>query len=447
MLKLLLYTFPAIVNYILGGMNFICAYRFSEAKSPGWVVGASVSMWAGIYLVTSLSLVRFITSRNAGKLIFCGGMILAFSSLGFLVFDDLYLQFLWIALTGIGSAIYCTPFQVFSRSLGAGSDAGIFAATASYTISWSLGYAAGPFLFGLLPQRVAYSLNLILSLVLAGGILWIDRSFRRPAGGHLTDDRLHTKPIPRLHQRRWRDDDIQAISQYRSEVVNLMEPSSSFRNSFSAEPAPAPKEGDAPRELLPESGDGSLVWLGWIVGFAGVIANMIVRSLVPYRGNLLGIERYQLGIVMAVIPVCQSLFAILFRFQHWIAYRRLPMVVASLCGIASMVLFGTGRNVWSFTAAALLFGCYGGYFYCSYVFHSMAHPTRSTYCLGINEALVGLAGVFGPLAGGFLSSPEASGHAFLIFALPIVVAALWGSWFIGRHFARLAAAKKEVRQD
>ena len=397
MLKLLLYTFPAIVNYILGGMNFICAYRFSQAEAPGWVVGASVSMWAGIYLATSLALVRFITSRNAGKLIFCGGMILAFSSLGFLVFDGLYIQFLWIALTGIGSAIYCTPFQVFSRSLGAGSDAGIFAATASYTISWSLGYAAGPFLFGLLPQRVAYSLNLILSLVLAGGILWIDRSFRRPAGGATAE--------------------------------------------------PPSQEGDAPRELLPESGDGSLVWLSWTVGFAGVIANMIVRSLVPYRGALLAIPREELGIVMAVIPVCQSLFAILFRFRHWIAYRRLPMVVASLCGIASMVLFGTGGNIWSFAAAALLFGCYGGYFYCCYVFHSMAHPTRSTYCLGINEALVGLAGVFGPLVGGFLSSPEASGHAFLIFALPIVVAALWGSWFIGRHFARLAAAKKEVRQD
>ena len=36
---------------------------------------------------------------------------------------------------------------------------------------------------------------------------------------------------------------------------------------------------------------------------------------------------------------------------------------------------------------------------------------------------------------------------FLIFALPVVVAALWGSWFIGRHFARLAATKEEVRQD
>ena len=144
MLKLLLYTFPAIVNYILGGMNFICAYRFSEARTPGWVVGASLSMWAGIYLATSLSLLRFITPRNAGRLISRGGVMLALSALGFIVFDGLYTQFLWIALTGIGSATYCTPFQVFSRSLGAGSDAGIFAATANYTMSWSLGYAAGP---------------------------------------------------------------------------------------------------------------------------------------------------------------------------------------------------------------------------------------------------------------------------------------------------------------
>jgi len=390
MLKLLLYTFPAIVNYILGGMNFICAYRFSEARAPGWMVGASLSMWAGIYLAVSLLLVRFVTARNAGRLICTGGVVLALSSLGFIVFDGLLTQFVWIAASGVGSAIYCTPFQVFSRSLGAGAEGGIRAATANYTVSWSLGYAAGPFLFGVLSPVTAYFCNFALSVVLAVGILAIDRRCRPP-------------------------------------------------EETRGEPACCTTSGKGrqERELLPLTGDGMLVWLGWSVGFAGVVANMIVRSLVPFRGTLLEIPRDRLGFVMALIPAVQALCAGCLRFFPTLPYRRPPMLAASLCGILSMGLFGCGGSFEVFLAASLLFGIYAGFFYFLYVFHSMAHPTRSTVSLGVNEALVGFAGVFGPIAGGLLTSPAASGRAFVVFLVPIAVAAAWGSFLIGRHFSRL----------
>ena len=117
----LLYSFPGLVNYILGGMLFIVDHRFSAAQAPGWVVGASQAMWAGTYLLTSLALLKIMSAKNAARLIFVGGLLLAASSLGFIVFDGLYTQFVWIFLSGVGSAIYCTPYQVFIRSIGAGS--------------------------------------------------------------------------------------------------------------------------------------------------------------------------------------------------------------------------------------------------------------------------------------------------------------------------------------
>ena len=72
----LLYSFPGLVNYILGGMMFITAYRFSEADAPGWVVGASLAMWSAVYLLSSLGLMRFITPGNAARLIFGGGVVI-----------------------------------------------------------------------------------------------------------------------------------------------------------------------------------------------------------------------------------------------------------------------------------------------------------------------------------------------------------------------------------
>jgi len=383
----LLYSFPGLVNYILGGMMFITAYRFSEADAPGWVVGASLAMWSAVYLLSSLGLMRFITPGNAARLIFGGGVLMAAASFGFIVVDGLYAQFIWIFLSGVANAVFCTPYQVFIRSIGAGSSAGIMTASAKYTASWSFGYAVGPFLFGLLSPVLAFSINTVLSLVVAGGIWYIARSRRgvTPAG---TGETAEQTPV------------------------------------------------------LPETGDGGLIWFSWIVGLTGVIANMIVRCLVPYRGaTLLSLPKMDIALVMAAWAVMIGITALILQFFPRCSYRRSMLAGMSLLGAASLILFGVSSSTMGFVAASTAFGIYCGYFYYIFVFHAMAHPTRSRNCLGINEVLVGLSGTVGPLVGGWISTPQTSGRTFIGVAAMVLLAGAVGLLIMMRHRRRLMAVQ------
>ena len=151
MLRVFIYLFPILINYVLGGVFFITAFRFSAAGSPEILITGTMAMWAIIYSLSSLLVGRIVHEKNAGRIITRAGFFLALVSLGFVIFPNLHLQYLWIALTGIGTAFYCTPFQVFMTSFeGKGSPSGIVYSTAMYTSSWSIGMASGPFIFGIL---------------------------------------------------------------------------------------------------------------------------------------------------------------------------------------------------------------------------------------------------------------------------------------------------------
>ena len=93
-MRILIYFFPIAINILIGGMFFISAYRFKLAEAPGWVIGATMAAWALIYSIVTLGLSKCLTIRNAPVILNIGCAILVASSVGFLVLDGLYTQFL-----------------------------------------------------------------------------------------------------------------------------------------------------------------------------------------------------------------------------------------------------------------------------------------------------------------------------------------------------------------
>ena len=116
-MRILIYFFPIAINILMGGMFFISAYRFAQAQAAGWIIGATMATWALVYSIISLVLSRSLTPRNAPVILNIGCGILVASSVGFLVFDGLYTQFLWILTSGIANACYCAPFQLLMKSI------------------------------------------------------------------------------------------------------------------------------------------------------------------------------------------------------------------------------------------------------------------------------------------------------------------------------------------
>ena len=184
MIKVLIYLFPILINFLSGSMFYVTANRFTEAGAEKVYVSSTSAAWALTYFIGSLVVGRLVTERRAVPMIIAAAFLLSAFSVAFIVFPNVYLQFLWIALVGAAMAVYCTPFQVFMKRIGGGAS-GVVYSTAMYTWSWSFGNALGPFVFGFLPSwQSAFAVNAAIAFGLALLVIWTNAYLKRhqPAG-------------------------------------------------------------------------------------------------------------------------------------------------------------------------------------------------------------------------------------------------------------------------
>lgn len=372
MMRIVIYAFPMIVNFILGGMFFISAYRISQAGYSGLVVTCTIAAWAFPYCITSLFMGGCKRSTTAVRLIMVGASAIGLGSIGFLIFEHIVAQFILIAWTGVASAIYCTPFQVFMKAIEPDGNAGVVRSTCLYTFSWSIGMAAGPFVFGILNWKMGFALNAILGFLMAAAVLLIYLTCRnRPA----------------------------ASSKSISVNVNSVDYSK-----------------------MPD-----LAWLGWIIAGCGTVAVSLVRTLVPYRSNLLEFGQLNSGLILAVVSCVQAFCVLLMlRGKYWM-YRPYPMLAAGLTGLGGLLFFAFGTSVVTFYAGAVCYGVFSGFSYFYLVFHSLVHPLRSSRYVSINEIVVGVASIVGPFAGGIVADLAGADGTFKICALMIFLMAIFAT--------------------
>jgi len=130
--------------------------------------------------------------------------------------------------------------------------------------------------------------------------------------------------------------------------------------------------------------------------------------------------RSTIGNIIFLLCVTQSLTGLLLsRSRVWM-YRRLPVGAFGLLGLAGLAFFALGRSASAFFVGAALYGVYAGSLFFYLVFHSLAHPSRSTRYVAVNESIMGATGILGPLIGGFLA--DARG-----FGCPLTVAIAAGA--------------------
>lgn len=140
MIKVLIYLFPILINFLSGSMFYVTANRFTEAGAEKVYVSSTSAAWALTYFIGSL--------------------------------------------VGAAMAVYCTPFQVFMKRIGGGAS-GVVYSTAMYTWSWSFGNALGPFVFGFLPSwQSAFAVNAAIAFGLALLVIWTNAYLKhhQPAG-------------------------------------------------------------------------------------------------------------------------------------------------------------------------------------------------------------------------------------------------------------------------
>ncbi len=350
MWRCIVYLFPVLTNMLAGGMFFICAYRFSEAGSSKLAVTATMATSAVIYSLGSLLIGRFTTPKRAPWMLISSGLLLTFASLAFVLFPALYLQYLWIALVGVGLAGYCTPFQVFAKDLESGSKGGVVRTTALYTVSWSLGFALGPTVFGMLGKwQHGFYVNAAMAMTMVLGVLLTMR--------------MKSARIANAAANAVRD--------------------TSVENEYAGLP------------------DCAIVgWLGAGIGTTTIAA---LRTLEPNLAVELGIGKLHGGLILALVSYMQVFMALLLiRTRMWM-FRTYPLVISGLCGIAGLLMLCFFKQIPLLYFSTFLYGIFSGIFYFATIFHSQVHPTKNVQYVAINEAVVGSVGVVGSIGGGMIA--------------------------------------------
>ena len=382
MSRYLIYVFPALMDVVIGAVLFVTIERATGAKWSAFKIGMLACSWAGVYTVFSYLIGQIVTKRNAAWIIVLSAIVMLITSICFIVFPALNMQFLFASLTGLCGAMFFTPFQVFMRAVEDGKPAGVRRSTALYTFSWSFGMACGPFLSGFIIQwsnwRGCHIMNAVIGVIVGIGIYMM----KHHAETHPKSAEVET-----------------------AEAVETTE--------------------DKPEESTKEYADlPDLAWMGWVFAGVGCFSVAIIRSFFQYRAEPLGIPDAEQGTVLALVSFSQSFTALfLGRFHFWMYQRFMPFIL-TICGAVGLLIFGLTTNIYSFYTAAILYGFFSSSFFFYFVFHSLVHPERSTFYVSINEVVVGITGIAAPIIGGIIADRTNSAMPFLVMVPLLAIAAI-----------------------
>jgi MFS family permease len=107
------------------------------------------------------------------------------------------------------------------------------------------------------------------------------------------------------------------------------------------------------------------------------------------------------------------------RSRLWM-YRAGPVLASGAAGIAGCLCLGYATTLPVLALGAVLIGCYAGTFFFYLVFHALAHPSRSAQYVSVNESLVGVGGIIGPVLGGVIADRAGFGPAYATAAVVLL---------------------------
>ena len=374
-LKILAYFVPFAINFLSGGFFFITSYRFAEASAPGIVVGSATAAWGIAYCAITAIVGKLVKSANALKFILAGGVMLMITALGFIIFNGLYTQFVWLVCAGTGAAMFCTPFQLLAKEIeSSGKTPGTVKATSFYTLTWSTGIATGPLAFARLSVRNGFIITFILALAVTVSVIIIAKLLKN-----------------------------------RKQISNT-----------AADETVSEEKGV---QLFSEKDYNKLAILGWIVGGLGTITVCQIRAMWPKHGAFLEISKDHIAYILALLSYVQAFTALLLcRSKSWM-WRKVPALLMTVPALLSLLLFAWSATLTNFYIAAVIYGIYSGTFYFYLVYHSRAHPTRSRFFVAGNEVIVGIVNLLAPVIGGVIADKSGFTGSPFLFAIVMALTA------------------------
>lgn len=369
-LPFLIYLLPMLGDMIVSLSLFVNAVRLARMGASATVVASTLTTWSVVYLLSCVVVGRVVNAANAARMMIGSLTGLALISLLFMVVPGIAGVYSLMALAGCATAFFFVPFLVFVKAVDGGRNKSVAYSSGFYTFAWSLGFALGPFVAGLLMElgidrargldegwKYAWLFSAAVSVAACLGVLRLRHLVKEPRG----DD-----------------------------------------------------GGGVGVDVIPDySRMPDLAWLGWVAGATGVVVISVIRGVFPSRAETsLQLAPSLQGLIFFLLSLAQAVTGLLLcRSRYWM-FKSGAVAGFGLAGILGTLALGFGRLPSVLCTGALLFGIYSGGFFFYIVFHALIHPERSGRYVAVNEVVVGLGTMVGAAVGGMLADQFGFGAPF-----------------------------------
>ena len=371
--RFLIYLFPAVADVIIAATMFVCSNRLADAGRSKTEVAMVFTSWAVVYIASNQILARLVTSRNAAAMMIVANLLFTATAGAFVLFKSIWAIYAIMAVLAVATALFFLPFQIFMKAVEPDQHRGVVRSVAIYTFSWSIGFASGPFIAGFIYQWLGwqwcFAFTALMGLLIACGV----QLLKHYAKYHHSEAVTTSQPD---------------ICQHSSNVdaVNY--------------------------HTMP-----NLAWLGWMVAGVGNLGIYSLLTLLPSVGVAFAIPKSQIGSIIASLYIMQALVGLSFlRSRTWM-FRPRPAMGFAAFGLISLAGFGLsllpaidGVEVLTVSlrtlglyASVACYGVFSGSFFFALVFHSLVHPHHSARYVAVNETVIGICGVVGPVMAGTLA--------------------------------------------
>lgn len=342
-MSVLIYSFPVLVDIVVSFILFACSVKVSELTDQPLVISLIISVWSITYFIFSYLCGKVVTQKNVVSILVCSCLIMSLVCLGLSQWVSIPMLYFFVCIGGIGASAFFTAFQVFMDMVDQQNEKHISYSTSLYTFSWSLGFSIGPLLSGFLIHqvvggwRVACYGGIGLCFMCIGLLFYVLKAMKRGSRRVVIED---------------------GLKRYEGKL--------------------------------------KLIELSWLGGVVGILAFWLIRSLLPEKCNELGIHIEKQGVLFFLMSFVQALTALsLYKSREWM-FELKNFIRVNLIGLIGALCFVFGNTFEVYVLGSVLCGVYGGFFYFLFVFHALVDASKVSKYVGVNESLVGLAGIVGP---------------------------------------------------
>lgn len=350
-----IYLFPFAVDIVVALILFVGRHALA-AQGASETVVATIPVAFGLgYTLSGPVMRRIIQPRHARAQMVIALLLVALAAVALAAAERIWVIQLLFVLIPLFFSLFFNAFQSFMLGVSLAHQRSLHSTVGLYTFSWSLGFAMGPFACSLallfLDWSQTYYVAAVASVLIAGCV-----ALFRPA-----------PPAPRV-------------------------------SALPAESLPARRP-----LLIPG-------WLGLVIGLVGWL---LIATYWPVIASIRDVSPSNRGWVEFAWAISLACFGLL--ISRWQGWHFKPWAVAGfgLLAVGALLVFGSATSMSTYLVASSLMGMFAATTFTFSLLHCMSEPRLAAARVAVNEMMVGVSYLLGPVIAATLhSGAEDHGLAF-----------------------------------